>query len=216
MNTVIHSVTKTMNINNVDISALDWDKVDGLMPAMIQHADTGKILMLGYMNPEALQQTLETQQVTFYSRTKQRLWTKGETSGNTLAFIAIDVDCDQDALLVQARPAGPVCHLNTPTCFGDQNYPAHAFFGSLEQIIAQRQNADPDASYTAKLLQGPMKRAAQKVGEEGVEVALAAATQNTAELVNEAADLLYHLQVLLQKNQLTLADVSAVLTNRHQ
>ena len=199
----------------IDHSKLDWQKVDNLIPAIIQHVDTGKILMLGYMNSDALQKTTETQKVTFFSRTKQRLWTKGETSGNTLDLIDLQVDCDNDTLLIQARPNGPVCHLNTPTCFGDQAFPTHAFLGELEQIITTRQNADPNSSYTAKLLHGSMPRAAQKVGEEGVEVALAAATNNRPELINEAADLIYHLQVLLQKNQYTLADVATQLAKRH-
>lgn len=205
-----------MNKHKLDTDLLNWEKVNHLMPAIIQHADSGKVLMLGYMNPDALCKTLDEQQITFFSRTKQRLWTKGETSGNTLILIDIQADCDNDALLIQARPAGPVCHLGTPTCFGDQTFPQHAFLGELEHIIALRHDSNPSSSYTARLLQGSMKRAAQKVGEEGVEVALAAATNDHEELTNEAADLLYHLQILLQKNQLNLGDVASILHTRHQ
>ncbi len=194
---------------------LAWEKGDGLLPAIVQHADSGKVLMLAYMNAAALRQTLATGRVTFYSRGRQQLWRKGETSGNTLALIAIQADCDQDTLLIQARPAGPVCHRNTPTCFGDQAWPGHAFIGQLDQLIQQRKTADTDTSYTARLLAEPLPRVAQKVGEEGVETALAAVTGDSSELLSEAADLLYHLQVLLARSGLTVAALSNTLQQRH-
>lgn len=199
-----------------DGSALNWQKSNGLIPAIIQHAVTGKVLMLAYMNESALEQTLSSGYVTFYSRSRKRLWQKGETSGHVLSLAAIDADCDKDTLLIQAHPAGPVCHLETPTCFGDQNWPGHAFLAELEQIIKQRKSADPSTSYTAQLLTGPSKRIAQKVGEEGVETALAAVAESRDELLSEAADLLYHLQVLLVSADVDLSHLSDTLRQRHQ
>ncbi|MCL0217575.1 bifunctional phosphoribosyl-AMP cyclohydrolase/phosphoribosyl-ATP diphosphatase HisIE, partial [Escherichia coli] len=152
---------------------LDWEKTDGLMPVIVQHAVSGEVLMLGYMNPEALDKTIESGKVTFFSRTKQRLWTKGETSGNFLNVVSIAPDCDNDTLLVLANPIGPTCHKGTSSCFGDT---AHQwlFLYQLEQLLAERKSADPETSYTAKLYASGTKRIAQKVGEEGVETALAA------------------------------------------
>jgi len=199
-----------------DASKLSWHKSNGLIPVIVQHVANGKVLMLAYMNAEALQHTLDSGLVTFYSRSRQQLWQKGETSGNTLTLVDIQADCDLDTLLIQAQPAGPVCHLQTPTCFGDQAYPSHAFLGELQQLIQQRKTADPDNSYTAQLLSGSIHRAAQKVGEEGVETALAAVAEGTDELHNEAADLLYHLLVLLTKADTNLAAVCDVLDQRHQ
>ncbi len=199
-----------------DGSSLDWQKGNGLIPAIIQHSVSGKVLMLAYMNEAALEQTLNSGYVTFYSRTRKRLWQKGETSGHVLSLVAIEADCDKDTLLIQAHPAGPVCHLETPTCFGDQNWPRHAFLAELEQIIQLRKNADPETSYTAQLLTGPGKRIAQKVGEEGVETALAAVAESRNELLNEAADLLYHLQVLLVSADIDLSHLSDTLRQRHQ
>lgn len=213
MNTINTGHTNSINI---DSKNLHWEKGNGLIPAIVQHADTGKVLMLAYMNEAAFNKSLSTGKVTFYSRSRSQLWQKGETSGNTLQLIDIQVDCDQDTILVQARPSGPVCHLLTPTCFGDQNWPTHGFLGELERLIQARKNADPESSYTAQLLTGPRKRAAQKVGEEGVETALAAVLDDREELTNEAADLLYHLLVLLTHSGLDLGDINRVLEQRHQ
>jgi phosphoribosyl-ATP pyrophosphohydrolase/phosphoribosyl-AMP cyclohydrolase len=172
---------------------VDFSK--GLVPAVIQHADTGAVLMLGYMNEEAFRETLARKRVVFFSRSRQTLWEKGETSGNTLDFVSARVDCDQDTILIAARPRGPVCHTGTVTCFG--NEPA-TFLGQLEAVIEQRISERPEGSYTARLFaQGP-KRIAQKVGEEGLEVALAAAAETDDKVVSESADLLFHLLVLLR------------------
>ncbi len=188
--------------------------MDDLAPVVVQDYHSGQVLMLGYMNPEALAVTLETRKVTFYSRAKQRLWTKGESSGNVLDLVTVGTDCDNDALLVQAIPAGPTCHLGTTSCFPDiDNQP---FLGKLASLVAERKTADADSSYTAKLLQGNPRRIAQKVGEEGVEVALAAATNDRENLIDETADLLYHLTVLLEQQQVPLPEVIARLATRHK
>lgn len=194
---------------------LDWEKTDGLMPVIVQHAVSGEVLMLGYMNPEALDKTIESGKVTFFSRTKQRLWTKGETSGNFLNVVNIAPDCDNDTLLVLANPIGPTCHKGTSSCFGDT---AHQwlFLYQLEQLLAERKSADPETSYTAKLYASGTKRIAQKVGEEGVETALAATVHDRFELTNEASDLMYHLLVLLQDQDLDLTTVIENLRKRHQ
>jgi len=176
---------------------LDWEKTDGLLPVVVQHAVSGEVLMLGYMNQEALAQTLDSKKVTFFSRTKQRLWTKGESSGNFLNVVSVTPDCDNDTLLVLANPVGPTCHLGTSSCFGDASH-QWLFLYQLEQLLAERKTADPDSSYTAKLYASGTKRIAQKVGEEGVETALAATVNDREELKNEASDLMYHLLVLLQ------------------
>lgn len=201
-------------------TSIDWEKVAGLIPAIIQDNNSGQVLMLGYMNDEALAKTLATEQVTFWSRTKNRLWTKGETSGNVLHLKSIKLDCDQDTLLVQVDPMGPTCHLNTTSCFGNHDttdaQPALVFLHQLEQILADRKGADPDSSYTASLYARGTKRISQKVGEEGVEVALAATSGDKAELVCESADLIYHLLVLLQDQNLALEDVINKLKQRHQ
>ena len=199
-----------------DPAELNWDKVDGLMPAVVQDAATGRVLMLGYMNAEALEKTRETGQVTFFSRTKQRLWTKGETSGNTLELVGIAADCDGDTLRVAAVPKGPTCHLGTDTCFGDEFAPPVGFLAELERIVASRRGADPESSYTARLLDQGVKRCAQKVGEEGVEVALAATAGDREELVNESADLLYHLLVVLAASGVALDEVVGTLRARHR
>src|SRR5699024_5880089 len=193
---------------------LDWEKTDGLMPVIVQHAVSGEVLMLGYMNPEALDKTIESGKVTFFSRTKQRLWTKGETSGNFLNVVSIAPDCDNDTLLVLANPIGPTCHKGTSSCFGDT---AHQwlFLYQLEQLLAERKSADPETSYTAKLYASGTKRIAQKVGEEGVETALAATVHDRFELTNEASDLMYHLLVLLQDQDLDLTTVIENLRKRH-
>ena len=194
---------------------LDFDKVDGLMPAIVQDVDTGRVLMLGYMNREALEKTQATGHVTFFSRSRQRLWTKGETSGNTLELVSLNADCDRDTLLVQAIPHGPTCHLGTDTCWGDEVNPAAGFLAELERVIESRADADPDSSYTARLLNKGVKRCAQKVGEEGVEVALAATAGDREELINESADLLYHLLVVLNAGAVSLDEVLATLIDRH-
>ncbi len=202
-------------LNEQQIAALDWQKVDQLMPAVVQDACSGKVLMLGYMNLEALNHTLNSGKVTFYSRTKQALWTKGETSGNVLQLVDISADCDRDTLLVLANPIGPTCHKGTETCWADAQAPELSFIADLQSVVAGRKGADPDSSYTAHLYSRGTKRIAQKVGEEGVEVALAATANDNEELKNESADLLYHLLVLLQQQGLSLTDVVEVLKQRH-
>lgn len=204
-------------MNQQQISQLSWPD-NQLLPAIVQHAISGKVLMQGYMNPDALQHTLQSGNVTFFSRSKQRLWTKGESSGHTLQLVSIDSDCDSDSLLVLALPQGPTCHVGTETCWHDNNAnsPQLAFLYDLEQVIKSREGADPKSSYTASLFAKGVKRIAQKVGEEGVESALAAMAGDREELKNEAADLLFHLLVLLRSQQLELADVIAILKQRHR
>lgn len=198
-----------------DIPALNWAKTDGLIPAIVQDATSGQVLMLGCMNEEALAKTLETGKVTFFSRSKGRLWTKGETSNNWLHLVDIAKDCDSDALLVLARPDGPTCHRSTVSCFSPLEHKWN-FLRSLEVLIEGRRNADPSTSYTAQLFARGTKRIAQKVGEEGVETALAATVKDKEELKNEAADLVYHLLVLLADANLELADVIDILRARHK
>ncbi|MGM0512496.1 bifunctional phosphoribosyl-AMP cyclohydrolase/phosphoribosyl-ATP diphosphatase [Serratia fonticola] len=194
---------------------LDWVKTDNLMPAIVQHAVSGEVLMLGYMDQAALDVTEQTGKVTFFSRTKQRLWTKGESSGNFLNVVSITPDCDNDTLLILANPIGPTCHLGNDSCF----HPASSdwsFLYQLEQLLASRKTASPDSSYTAKLYASGTKRIAQKVGEEGVETALAATVNDREELTNEASDLIYHLLVLLQDQELDLSKVIGRLRERHE
>lgn len=203
-----------------DIAALDFDKCGGLLPAIVRHARSGAVLMLGYMSRDALRETLLRRRVVFFSRSRQKLWEKGETSGHTLNLADVRTDCDRDTLLVTALPSGPVCHLGTDTCFGDTAAaPAAAdklgFLTALEAVIEQRIADRPEGSYTARLYaQGP-KRIAQKVGEEGLEVALAAVTEPDGALLGEAADLLYHLLLLLRSRGLRLEHVIAQLESRH-
>lgn len=197
-----------------DIEALDWGKNAGLIPAVIEDAVSGRVLMLAYMNRESLQKTLETKRVTFFSRSKGRLWTKGETSGNFLNLVDLAADCDKDTLLVTVNAEGPACHLGTTSCFGDLQS-RWQFLRDLEVLLASRKGADPATSYTASLYARGTKRIAQKVGEEGVETALAATVHDREELRNEAADLVYHLLVLLQAENLELADVIDILRERH-
>lgn len=190
-------------------------KTDNLMPAIVQHAVSGEVLMLGYMDQAALDVTEQTGKVTFFSRTKQRLWTKGESSGNFLNVVSITPDCDNDTLLILANPIGPTCHLGNDSCF----HPASSDWGflyQLEQLLASRKTASPDSSYTAKLYASGTKRIAQKVGEEGVETALAATVNDREELTNEASDLIYHLLVLLQDQELDLSKVIGRLRERHE
>jgi phosphoribosyl-ATP pyrophosphohydrolase/phosphoribosyl-AMP cyclohydrolase len=198
------------------LDSLAWDKMDGLLPAIVQDARTAQVLMLGYMNREALAATLESGFVTFFSRSKGRLWQKGETSGNRLALCCVRADCDEDALLVLAEPEGPTCHLGTASCFGDDEAHGPAWLGQLERVVHSRAAAPAEASYTARLLAAGLPRIAQKVGEEGVETALAAVTGDEAALAGEAADLLYHLIVLLHARGLSLEDAVAVLRERHR
>ncbi|MDW8847221.1 bifunctional phosphoribosyl-AMP cyclohydrolase/phosphoribosyl-ATP diphosphatase HisIE [Erwinia sp. MMLR14_017] len=197
------------------LAQLDWVKTDGMMPAIVQHAVSGEVLMHGYMNQEALTKTLEIGKVTFWSRTKQRLWTKGETSENYLNVVSITPDCDNDTLLILANPIGPTCHLGTSSCFSPAA-PDWAFLYQLEQLLAERKHADPKSSYTASLYASGTKRIAQKVGEEGVETALAATVNDRHELTNEASDLIYHLLVLLQDQDLNLSTVINNLRQRHK
>ncbi|WAC64334.1 bifunctional phosphoribosyl-AMP cyclohydrolase/phosphoribosyl-ATP diphosphatase HisIE [Pseudoxanthomonas sp. SL93] len=195
-----------------DASRLDWGKGDGLLPVIVQDADNLRVLMLGYMNREALQATLAGGRVTFYSRSKQRLWTKGESSGHVLELVSLTSDCDDDTLLVLARPHGPTCHLQRASCFPQA--PA-AFLSELDVLVAERERARPQGSYTTRLFEEGVRRIAQKVGEEGVETALAAVAQDENALLGESADLLYHLIVLLRARGLSLADAVAVLRQRH-
>lgn len=197
------------------LPTIDWQKGDGLLPAIVQDADTQQVLMLGYMNAAALEQTVATKRVTFFSRSKNRLWVKGETSGHFLDFVSVEADCDADALLVRARPNGPTCHRGTCSCFGEGSARGVGFLAELERTIVQRIAAGGEKSYTARLVAEGVKRIAQKVGEEGVETALAATAGDNAELTNEAADLLFHLIVLLRAKGLTLGDALAVLEKRH-
>lgn len=202
-------------LSEEQIAQLDWEKVDSLMPVIVQHAVSGEVLMMGYMNQEALTVTQASGKVTFYSRTKQRLWTKGESSGNFLNLVSIYPDCDNDTLLALVTPIGPTCHKGNNSCF----HPAATDWGflfQLEELLASRKNADPESSYTAKLYASGTKRIAQKVGEEGVETALAATLNDRFELTNEASDLVYHLLVLLQDQDLNLSTVIENLRQRHK
>ena len=194
---------------------LDWAKGGGLIPTIVQHCVTGEVLMLGYMNAEALAATRASGFVTFWSRSKQRLWKKGETSGNVLAVKSIQADCDGDTLLIQAESHGPTCHLGTSSCFGEDAKPPLAFLAELDALVAQRNAERPAGSYTTELFEAGIRRIAQKIGEEGVETALAAVAQDDAALKGEAADLVYHLLVLLRARGLSLADVAALLAQRH-
>lgn len=202
----------------LQLPALAWEKMNGLLPCVVQNANNGQVLMQGYMNLAAAEQSLSTGNVTFFSRSKNRLWMKGERSGNTLQLIELVADCDQDALLALAIPQGPTCHLGTDSCWQQQTTPAYALLAELSQleqtIVTRKAEANTNASYTAQLFADGIRRCAQKVGEEGVEVALAAVAQEDDALLNESADLLYHLLVVLQARNLSLADVSKVLKAR--
>ncbi len=202
-----------------DSSRLDWDKGGGLLPAVVQDAGSGAVLMLGYMNRESVAATQASGQVTFWSRSKGRLWTKGETSGHFLQLKQIAADCDGDTLLILAEPKGPVCHMGTPTCWGENPPQSHAqrigFLGFLEKVIKQRIATRPPGSYTAKLMAEGTRRIAQKVGEEGLELALAGVSQSDQEIIGEAADLLYHTLLLLNVKGLSLSQVIAELESRH-
>lgn len=203
-----------INIDNIE--QLSWDKVGGLIPAIVQDSHSGRVLMMGYMNRVALKKTLDTKLVTFFSRSREALWTKGETSGNHLELVEITADCDMDTLLVYAIPNGPTCHLGNTSCWEASQQPSLTFLSELESVIAARKQAPTDSSYTAQLYSQGTKRIAQKVGEEGVEVALAATVNDNQELLNESADLLYHLLVLLQNQGVSLKQVTNVLSQRHK
>ena len=199
----------------IDAGEIDWKKGGGLAPAIVQDALTRQVLMLGYMNRDAYKATIKTGKVTFFSRSRNALWVKGETSGNVLELVDMTVDCDKDAILVEATPAGPTCHLGLVSCFGDDPGPGLGFLGHLERIIESRKDKKSEKSYVAKLFAKAPKKPAQKVGEEGVEVALAAVSEDDEALAGEAADLIFHLIVLLQSRGMTLADTLAVLRERH-
>jgi phosphoribosyl-AMP cyclohydrolase / phosphoribosyl-ATP pyrophosphohydrolase len=204
------------DLSPLSADAIDFEKAGGLVPAIVQHERTGEVLMLGYMNAEALEATQEKKLVTFWSRSKNRLWTKGETSGDVLRLVSIAADCDRDALLVQALPEGPTCHLGTRSCFGDYPGPALAFIGELSAIVDKRGESSPEESYTARLLARGINKIAQKVGEEGVETALAGVSEDNSALTGEAADLIFHLIVLLKARGLSLGDVAQELKRRHE
>jgi phosphoribosyl-AMP cyclohydrolase / phosphoribosyl-ATP pyrophosphohydrolase len=196
---------------DIDTDALAWDKQGGLLPAIVQDADNLRVLMLGYMDREALQATLASGRVTFFSRSKQRLWMKGETSGDVLDLVRIETDCDADTLLVQARPRGPTCHLQRASCF--PSAPADSL-AELDALVAKRERERPEGSYTTRLFDGGVRGVAQKVGEEGVETALAGVVQDDEALLGESADLLFHLIVLLRARGLSLEDAKRVLEAR--
>ena len=200
-----------------DIESLDWEKTGSLVPAIVQDAFDGRVLMQAWMNRESLARSLASGRVTFWSRSRQQLWTKGETSGNTLELVSVHADCDRDSLLVRAVPAGPACHRGTETCFDGERevIPDLAFLAALEKLITERETRRPEGSYTTKLFEAGVKRIAQKVGEEGVETALAAAAGDREELLNEASDLLYHLLVLLRASRASLPEVVDTLRSRH-
>ena len=198
----------------INPSTLDFDKGGGLIPAVVQDADTLQVLTLAYMDEAALRETLDSGQATFFSRSRGGRWRKGETSGDFLNVVSVTPDCDGDAVVVKVRPVGNACHLNRVSCFGDEDAPGLGRIGRLERTIQVRAQADPNDSWTARLIaQGP-KRAAQKVGEEGVETALAGAAGDEAELASEAADLIYHLLVLLHARNMVFQDVLDVLASR--
>jgi phosphoribosyl-ATP pyrophosphohydrolase/phosphoribosyl-AMP cyclohydrolase len=196
---------------------IDFEKMGGLVPAIIQDADTRKVLMLGFMNEEAYQQTLETKHVTFWSRTRNTLWTKGETSGNFLNLVDMKVDCDQDTLLVQVHPVGPTCHTGTDTCWGEDNTPQSSllFLAELQDFIIRRKQEMPEGSYTTRLFSEGINKIAQKVGEEALETVIEATNGSDDHLVYEASDLLYHLLVLLTEKGLRIEDVANELCKRH-
>lgn len=195
---------------------LDFEKMGGLIPAIVQDNNTNKVLMLGFMNEEALEQTLSSGKVTFFSRTKNRLWMKGETSGNTLSVVSILPDCDNDTLLIKAIPAGPVCHTGTDTCFGEKNEENILFLKYLQNFIERRRHEMPEGSYTTTLFQKGINRMAQKVGEEAVETVIEATNGTEDRLIYEASDLIYHLIVLLTSKGLRIDDLARELKKRHK
>lgn len=201
-------------MRDLKIEELDFEKSGDLIPAIVQDNDTLKVLMLGYMNREAVQQTITSQKVTFFSRSKNRLWTKGESSGNHLHLVSMSMDCDKDAILVKAQPIGPTCHTGSDTCFNEKNKANH-FLAQLEEVIQSRKNATPESSYTASLFQKGINKVAQKVGEEAVELVIEAKDDNKELFIGEAADLMYHYLVLLAAKEYTLEEVIDELKRRH-
>lgn len=195
---------------------MDFEKMGGLIPAVIQDYKTGKVLMLGFMNAEAFQKTLEIGKVTFFSRTKNRLWTKGEESGNFLNVVSITEDCDNDTLLIKANPVGPVCHTGADTCFNEKNNGGIYFLQHLQEFITRRKQEMPEGSYTTKLFSRGINKVAQKVGEEAVELVIEAKDNDESLFLNEAADLMYHYIVLLTAKGYTLSDVAKILEERHK
>ena len=202
-------------LSEANVASLDWDKMGGLIPAVVQDRLTGELLMLGYMDREALSETLRSGFATFFSRSKGRLWQKGETSGNRLRVSSVHEDCDGDALLVRADPEGPTCHLGTQSCFGGEGE-GPGWLARLSRVVADRAASGDETSYTARLLAEGPERIAQKIGEEGVEVALAAVTRDASGCAEEVADLLYHIAVLMEAKGFSWDDVIAVLQRRHQ
>lgn len=197
----------------IDITNIDFNKTDGLVPCIVQDVDTGRVLMLGFMNDEALRKTTEEKRVTFFSRSKNRLWTKGETSGNYLNVVEILIDCDKDTLLIKAKPDGPTCHTGADTCFNEIN---NSFqLEALERIIKERKANPQKGSYTTSLFDSGINKVAQKVGEEAVELIIEAKDENKDLFLNEAADLMYHYLVLLTAKGYSLEDVLDVLNKRH-
>ena len=204
-----------MLVNLDNYQDLAWEKMDNLLPAIIQDAATGAVLMQGFMNEEALKVTLESEKATFFSRSKQRLWMKGESSNNTLDVQQVLADCDKDCLLIAANPNGPTCHLNTTSCFPEEKLSQQNFLSHLERFVDKRANDPIEESYTAKLLSRGTNKVAQKVGEEGVEVVIAALAETKEEFLGECADLFYHTLVLLKDQNIELSEVMEVLQKRH-
>jgi phosphoribosyl-AMP cyclohydrolase / phosphoribosyl-ATP pyrophosphohydrolase len=197
-----------------DIDKIDFAKSDGLVPCIVQDAQSGKVLMLGFMNEQALKKTIDEKKVTFYSRSKKRLWTKGETSGNFLSMISMHIDCDNDTVLIKARPHGPVCHTGADTCFNEQN--DDWSLAALESVITERKSDPRKGSYTTSLFESGLNKIAQKVGEEAVELIIEAKDDNKELFLNESADLMYHFLVLLSAKGYSFADVLTVLKARHK
>jgi len=195
---------------------IDFKKSGGLIPAIIQDEKTKNVLMLGYMNQEALAKTMETKKVTFYSRSKKRLWMKGEESGHFLNLVSLDVDCDQDTLLIMVKPVGFTCHKGSDTCWGKENSPSYGFLSKLEDVITERKENLSDASYTASLFKKGINKIAQKVGEEAVELVIESKDDNDDLFINEGADLLFHYLILLQAKGFKLNDVVKCLEDRHK
>ena len=200
----------------MDSSQINFEKQNGLVPAIVQDAATRQVLMLGYMNKEAVEHTLKSGKVTFYSRSRQKIWVKGETSGNTLNLIDIFPDCDNDTLLVMAKPEGPTCHTGNYNCFATKKTNILEFLPQLQSIIEQRKNDMPAGSYTTSLFEKGIDKIAQKVGEEAVETVIEAKNTDDKLLLNESADLIFHLMVLLSKRNLSIEKVEEILINRHK
>jgi phosphoribosyl-ATP pyrophosphohydrolase/phosphoribosyl-AMP cyclohydrolase len=205
---------RALALNTIYMNNIDFNKCNGLVPAVIQDYTTLQVLMTGFMNREALSLTISEGKVTFFSRSRNRLWTKGETSGNFLYVKEITADCDNDTILIKVEPAGPVCHTGSKSCFGDE--PSKGFIYQLEQIISQRIDQNAEDSYTNKLFKKGINKVAQKVGEEAVELVIEAKDQNNELFRNEAADLLYHFLILLKTKNTSFTDIEEVLRSRHK